>query len=31
LCEPDEPVTPAMLVARFDPDRVPRSPWTFSP
>ena len=31
LCEPDEPVTPAMLVARFDPDRVPRSPWTFPP
>ena len=30
LCEPGEPVTPAMLVARFDLDRVPRSPWTFA-
>lgn len=29
LCERDEPVTPATLVARFDPDRVPRAPWTF--
>jgi glutamyl-tRNA synthetase len=29
LCAPDEPVTPAELVTRFDPDRVPRTPWTF--
>lgn len=29
LCDPGEPVTPATLVARFDPERVPRSPWTF--
>ena len=29
LCERDEAVTPATLVARFDPDRVPRAPWTF--
>lgn len=28
LCERDEPVTPAALAGRFDPDRVPRRPWT---
>jgi glutamyl-tRNA synthetase len=27
LCEPGEPVTPAELVGRFDPARVPRTPW----
>jgi glutamyl-tRNA synthetase len=31
LCDPDEPVAPADLVARFDPARVPRTPWTFPP
>ncbi len=28
LCEEGEPVTPAELVARFDPDAVSRQPWT---
>lgn len=27
LSEEGEPVTPAQLVARFDPDRLPRDPW----
>ena len=27
LAEPDEPVTPARLLARFAPDRLPRQPW----
>jgi glutamyl-tRNA synthetase len=27
LAEPDEPVTPALLVDRFDPARLPRSPF----
>ena len=29
LAAPGEPVTPAQLLARFDPTRVPREPWTF--
>ncbi|MDZ7678448.1 MAG: tRNA glutamyl-Q(34) synthetase GluQRS [Acidimicrobiales bacterium] len=29
LAEPGEPVTPAELVARFDPTLLPREPWTF--
>jgi glutamyl-tRNA synthetase len=27
LCEPGEPVSPAQLVDRFDPDRLPSDPW----
>lgn len=29
-CEPGEPVSMADLVARFDPDRLPRQPWRWS-
>ena len=28
LAEPDEPVDAALLLDRFDPDRVPLEPWT---
>jgi glutamyl-tRNA synthetase len=28
LCEPRERVTPAVLVERFDPARIPREPTT---
>lgn len=28
LCEPGEVVTAALLRGRFDPDRLPRAPWT---
>ncbi len=28
LTEPGEPAPMAVLVARFDPDRLPRTPWT---
>jgi glutamyl-tRNA synthetase len=31
LCEPGQPVTPADLLARFDPAAVPRRPWTLPP
>jgi glutamyl-tRNA synthetase len=31
LAEPGEIVTPGQLVARFDPDRLPATPWMFSP
>jgi glutamyl-tRNA synthetase len=31
LARPGEAVTPAVLVDRFDPDRLPRQPWVFSP
>jgi len=31
LCEATEPVTPAELVRRFEPARVPRTPWTLPP
>jgi glutamyl-tRNA synthetase len=31
LAEPDEPVTMADLVARFDPARLPRQPWIVDP
>ena len=31
LAEPGEPVTPPELVARFDPDILPRVPWTLDP
>jgi glutamyl-tRNA synthetase len=31
LAEPGEPVTLDALVARFDPDRVPRHPWRLPP
>jgi glutamyl-tRNA synthetase len=27
LAEPDEPVTPALLLGRFDQDALPREPW----
>ncbi|MFT4294274.1 MAG: tRNA glutamyl-Q(34) synthetase GluQRS [Micropruina sp.] len=27
LAGPDEPVTPALLLTRFDPDALPREPW----
>ncbi len=27
MAEPDEPVTPALLVTRFDPNTLPRAPW----
>ncbi len=30
-CEPGEPVSAAELVARFDPTRLPREPWRWSP
>lgn len=29
LCRPDEAVTPALLLARFDPDVFPRDVWVF--
>lgn len=29
LCEPNEPVTMAALVERFDPVRLPRQPWVW--
>jgi glutamyl-tRNA synthetase len=29
LADPGEAVTAADLVGRFDPDRVPRSPWVW--
>jgi glutamyl-tRNA synthetase len=31
LAAPDEPVTAAELVARFDPARLPLAPWTYPP
>lgn len=31
LAEPGEPVTPALLLARFEPDRLPRRPWVVDP
>lgn len=31
LAEPGEPVTPAELVERFDPARLPREPWVLQP
>jgi len=31
LCEPGEPVTPAVLLSRFDPAAVPRRPWVLPP
>lgn len=31
MAEPGEPVTPEMLLSRFDPGRVPREPTTFEP
>jgi glutamyl-tRNA synthetase len=31
LAEPGEPVTPAQLLARFDPDALPREPWVLPP
>lgn len=31
LAEPDEPVTVAGLVDRFDPRQLPRAPWVFQP
>jgi len=31
LARPGEAVTPAVLLDRFDPDRLPRQPWVFSP
>ena len=31
LARPGEAVTPAVLLDRFDPDRLPRRPWVFSP
>lgn len=31
LAEPGEPVTMADLLERFDPDRLPREPWTWEP
>ena len=30
LSEPGEPLTPDELVARFDPARLPRDPWTLT-
>ena len=27
LAEPGEPVPPGLLLARFDPSRLPRDPW----
>ncbi|MCC6494985.1 MAG: tRNA glutamyl-Q(34) synthetase GluQRS [Propionibacteriaceae bacterium] len=31
LCEPGEPVTPGLLLDRFDPLRLPREPWVVDP
>jgi glutamyl-tRNA synthetase len=31
LAEPDEPVTMADLLDRFDPARLPRHPWVVDP
>jgi glutamyl-tRNA synthetase len=31
LCEPGQPVTPADLLASFDPAAVSRHPWTLPP
>jgi glutamyl-tRNA synthetase len=31
LCEPGQPVTPADLLTRFDPDALPRHPWNLPP
>lgn len=31
LAAPGEPVTPAALLPRFDPDRLPRDPWIVRP
>lgn len=31
LATPGEPVTVATLLERFDPDRIPRAPWTWNP
>jgi glutamyl-tRNA synthetase len=31
LAEPREPVTPALLLDRFDPIRLPRQPWVVDP
>jgi glutamyl-tRNA synthetase len=31
LAEPGEPVAPHQLLARFDPDHLPRSPWVPGP
>lgn len=31
LADAGEAVTPDRLLARFDPDRLPREPWTWSP
>lgn len=31
LAEPGEPVTPALLLDRFDPLRLPRAPWVVDP
>ncbi|UOQ58419.1 tRNA glutamyl-Q(34) synthetase GluQRS [Leucobacter allii] len=30
LASPGEPVTPARLLERFDPDALPREPWTWT-
>lgn len=31
MAEPDEPVTPALLLQRFAPARLPRQPWVVDP
>lgn len=31
LADPGEPVDPALLLERFDPERLPREPWRFVP
>jgi glutamyl-tRNA synthetase len=31
LCDPGQPVAPADLLARFDPEAIPRIPWTLPP
>jgi glutamyl-tRNA synthetase len=31
LAEPGEPVTPAQLLERFDPSKLPRQPWMVQP
>ncbi|MCU0310739.1 MAG: tRNA glutamyl-Q(34) synthetase GluQRS [Acidimicrobiales bacterium] len=31
LAEAGEPVTPAVVLERFDPDRLPRDPWSLPP
>lgn len=31
LCRPDEPVTPSVLLDRFDPGTVAQEPWTLPP